>query len=79
MRRLERRPPGSALSEAFTFTNAAMVDQLRGIGGTVRTIPFVPGRSTTAIIARAAATSRSSVTWQLSRRSFARASRAVVV
>lgn len=33
LQRLERRPPGSALSEAFTFTNAAMVDQLRGIGG----------------------------------------------
>jgi regulator of sigma E protease len=33
LQRLERRPVGSALSDAFTFTNAAMIDQLRGIGG----------------------------------------------
>jgi len=33
LQRLERRPVGSALSDAFTFTNAAMIQQLRGIGG----------------------------------------------
>lgn len=41
LQRLERRPPGSALSDAFTFTNAAMIDQLRGIGG------LVAGRAST--------------------------------